>query len=252
MEEINSPPEIQTLVKFLLNNGGPVISGHTKFSVTPQILKQMNIILEKLKKDIYVTSLTNADLINKYAKKNELMFLYDFVKKTPKLKISNTASSHDFNVDITDFSNLKYLELYKFNVKLVKNLQFLRNHLEMVVCVRSIENVGDLFLCPESDSDSNMWSKLKHVILSRNDIPTLDQSFIYTPWLQYLDISYNHLTDLRPLTCLRNLTYLNASYNRLTEIPPFTLFELKILLLSYNHISDISGKDNPLVSYYFQ
>lgn len=239
MEEIITPPEIKTLVKFLLNNGGPVISGHTKFSVTPQILKQINVILDKLKEDIYVSSLTNADLINKYAKKNELMFLYDFVKKTPKLKISNTASSHDFNVDIADFSNLKYLELYKFNVKHVKNLKFLRDHLEMVVCIRSIDNVGDLLLSP--DSESNIWNKLKHAILSRNDIQSIDQSFIYTPWLQYLDISYNHLSDLRPLTCLRNLTYLNASYNRLTEIPSFNLLELKTLLLSSNHISDLSG-----------
>lgn len=239
MEEIITPPEIQTLIEFLHNNGGPVISGHTKFSVTPQILKQINIILDKVKKDIFVSPLTNTDLINKYEKKKELMFLYDFVKKTPKLKISNTASSHDFNVDIADFSNLNYLELYKFNVKHVKNLKFLRDHLDTVVCIRSLENVGDLLLSPDSDSD--IWSKLKNAKLSRNDIPSLDQSFIYTPWLQYLDISYNHLTDLRPLTCLRRLTYLNASYNRLTEIPPFDLSELRTLLLSSNHISDLSG-----------
>lgn len=233
-------PEIKTLIKFLQNNGGSVISGHNKFLVTPSILKEINTILHTVKEDIYVSSLTNSDLINKYSSKNELMFLYDFVKKTPKLKISNTVSSHDFYVDVSDFTNLKYLELYKFNVKHLKGIQFLRENLEMVVCLRSMDKIGNLLL--NTESEDNIWSKLRHAILSRNNIYELDESFIYTPWLQYLDISYNQLTDLRQLTCLLNLTHLNASYNNLKEVPKLAVYKLKVLLISNNYISDISGK----------
>lgn len=236
-------PEMKSLIKFLQNNGGTVISGHTKFSVTPPILKEINKITQTIKEDIYVSKLTNSDLINKYSNNNELMFLYDFVKKTPKLKISNSLSSHSSAVDVGDFTNLKYLELYKFNVKNIKGLQFLRENLEIVVCERCLDEVGDLLLNSESDNYvSCIWSKLRHVVIARNNLVALDQSFIHTPWLQYLDISYNNLTNLRELTCLMNLTHLNVSYNRLTEVPAFTMFKLKVLVLNNNYITDISGK----------
>lgn len=246
-------PEIKSLIKFLQNNGTSVIDGRTKFLVTPDILKEINKITQTVKEDIYVPKLTNNDLINKYFNNDELMFLYEFVKKTPKLKISNTLASHTFTVDIGDFISLKYLELYKFKVKYVKGLQFLRENLEIIVCFRCLDNVGDLLLNSESDNYiSCIWSKLRHVVLARNNLVSLDQSFIHTPWLQYLDISYNNLTDLRQLTCLMNLTHLNASYNHLKELPMFNACKLKVLVLNNNYITDISGKlsvQQILVSY---
>ncbi len=231
--------EIKALIRFLAHVGASIMKGHKKFTVTPAILRQINDLLEMMREDIFVSPLTNRDLICKFVK-NDLMFLYDFVKKTPNLKISNTVSSHEIIVDVQDFSNLNYLELYKFNVKRIRNVEFLRERLEAVVCVRSLENVGDLLLS-RSGLEDKIWT-LKHAIFSRNSISTLDQSFIYTPYLQYLDLSYNHLTDLRQLTCLLNLTYLNASYNNLKEAPKLLLFKLKTLLLSNNYITDITGK----------
>ncbi|XP_065212364.1 serine/threonine-protein kinase 11-interacting protein isoform X2 [Planococcus citri] len=235
-------PEIKELIVFLQNNGRSVISGQKNFSVTPQILRELNKILRTIKEDIYVSPLSTTKLINKYASSNDLMFLYDFVTKMPKLKISDTSSSHSFTIDVSDFTNLKYLELYKFNVKDVKGIQFLRENLEIVVCTRCLDSIGDLILNSDSDNSvSLIWSKLQHAVFSCNGLSTLDRSFIYTPWLQYLDISYNNLTDLRPITCLSNLTHLNAAYNRLSSVPEMPISKLEVLLLNHNYITNISG-----------
>lgn len=236
-------PEIKQLIQFLQDNGKCVIDGETKFSVTSQILKELNKILRTIKEDIYVSPISTTNLVNKYSNSNDLMFLYDFIKKMPKLKISDTSSSHNFTIDVSDFTNLKYLEIYKFNVKDVKGIQFLRENLEMVVCNRCLDKIGDLILNSDPDSGVGpMWSKLLHGVFSRNNLNTIDQSFIYTPWLQYLDISYNNLTDLRPLTCLRNLTHLNVAYNRLSSVPEISMYKLEVLLMNHNYITDMSGK----------
>lgn len=246
-------PEIQQLINFLQNNGKSIANGSTKFSVTPEILRELNKILHTIKQDIYVSPLSTANLVSKYSNSNELMFLYDIVKKMSLLKISDTSSSHGFTIDLSDFTNLKYLELYKFNVKNIKGIHYLRENLEIVVCNRCLDKIGDLLLSPDPDSSVNsIWSKLKNAIFSRNCLSVIDQSFIYTPWLQYLDLSYNNLTDIRPLACLSNLTHLNISYNRLSCVPEIPMCKLEVLFLNHNHIEDIKGNVHNLFNFRFK
>ena len=57
-----------------------------------------------------------------------------------------------------------------------------------------------------------------------------------------LDLSHNHLSQLRPLSCLEVLHTLDVSYNRLTFIANTTFEEmtnLRFIDLSHNFISDI-------------
>ena len=64
-----------------------------------------------------------------------IKFLHDFVQKTEGLKISHR---HNDNlqgcIDITKFRHLKYLELHKVPVKLVKGIQGIRGQMECIIC----------------------------------------------------------------------------------------------------------------------
>lgn len=237
--------EIKELIEFLRFNGGAVINGHKKFSVTPFILKDINKIIHSIKDDLFKPNISTTSLIHKYSNSNDLLFLYEFIKKTPKLKISHTVTCCNFDIDISDFTNLKYLEVYKVNVAHIKGIQLLRENLEMIICTRCLDKIGDILLKEDATNNAFMWSKLRHVVLARNGLVSLDNSFIHTPWLQYVDISYNHLCDLQPLACLCNLTYLNASFNNLIRVPilnEFSTSKLKVLILRNNYITDITGE----------
>ena len=58
--------------------------------------------------------------------------------------------------------------------------------------------------------------------------------------LNEIDISYNQISDLRPLTALTNLTSLSLSDNQISNLRPLTaLTNLTSLSLSNNQISDL-------------
>lgn len=67
----------------------------------------------------------------------------------------------------------------------------------------------------------------------------------YHRYLQYIDLAYNNISCLSPLSSLPYLMYLNASHNKIKHSLKFTPpWYLTYVNLSYNHMSDIGDLRN--------
>lgn len=92
-------------------------------------------------------------------------------------------------------------------------------------------------------------TQLKKLVLTRNSIYVIETPtpFFLLENLEYLDLSYNRLTEIDELfvfeTIPNNLTYLSLAHNAIKELSRDAfqdLTSLKELDLSYNYISDLS------------
>ncbi|XP_026333680.1 leucine-rich repeat-containing G-protein coupled receptor 6-like [Hyposmocoma kahamanoa] len=95
----------------------------------------------------------------------------------------------------------------------------------------------------------NQMTQLKKLVLTRNSIDVIEKStpFFLLENLEYLDLSYNRLTEISELFIFEsipnNLTYLSLAHNAIKELSRNAfedLTSLKELDLSYNYISDLS------------
>ncbi|XP_015179281.1 PREDICTED: serine/threonine-protein kinase 11-interacting protein isoform X2 [Polistes dominula] len=249
LQRISNMPEIMDLVKLLRQNGDKVLSASSKLSLSTTLLYNLNeafsLIVdddEDLKSSFQVCNSSKIDLFR------DLKFLHDFVQKTIGLKLTHYSTANaKIHVDITKFRSLKYLELKKVSINLVKGIQGIRGQLESITCAgrQGITTVAQLLAtCGEDAGAGFVWGSLRHLSLSHNALERLDRSFELTPWLQILDLSHNLLNNAAELDCLPNLKYLNLGYNKLETVPAFnksTMHSLQILVLKNNYIEDISG-----------
>lgn len=128
--------EIIELVKLLRQNGDMILSASSKLSLSTKLLHSLNeafslIVLESedLDSSFQVCNSSKVDIFR------DIKFLHDFVQKTISLKITHYSSDDDvIIIDISKFRHLKYLELKKISIELVKGLQSVRGQLESIVC----------------------------------------------------------------------------------------------------------------------
>lgn len=241
--------DLTKLALVLKENGDKILNGNSKFCISTYLLKclndSFNLIVDKSN-----THNTTFQVIGTTSSKIELLldlqFLHDFVQCTTSLKITclNNYIEEDM-VDIRKFKNLKLLEIRNIPIKNMLGLQFMRTKLQHLSCIHSVYNLKDLFIdCGGDESDRYIWSELKEVILSSNNISTIDSSLEYIPWLQTLDLSHNKLINVHQLNCLTNLKYLNLSYNLLNSVPLLNnelSTKLQVFVLNNNYVEDING-----------
>lgn len=219
---------ISQLADILRRNGDKVLSGESKFTLSISLLNTVNnsfnLIIEQrdaLNSSFQVLSNTNTGL----EIFSDIQFLHDFVQRTVSLKLLTNIirETSDVEVDVSSFRNLKLLELHKVHVGLVTGLQALRDRLQFLICVRSLNNLKDVLnTCGADKTLGNLWNELKEAVFSHNDLDALDDSLEFTPWLHTLDLSHNNLKSTELLNCLSNLKHLNLSYNKLEKVPEFT------------------------------
>jgi len=145
--------EIIELVKLLRQNGDMILSASSKLSLSTKLLHSLNeafslIILEPedLDSSFQVCNSSKVDIFR------DIKFLHDFVQKTISLKITHYSSDDIIIIDISKFRHLKYLELKKVSIELMKGLQSVRGQLESIVCagrkgVSTIYQLLGLFKC---------------------------------------------------------------------------------------------------------
>lgn len=179
----------------------------------------------------------------------ELLMIYDFVQKTLILKLTKFLDDdplEDDNclIDISKFRNLQILEIQRVSIQRLHGLHRLRSQLQEIKAERSLTNVKDLIMyCAGDRSNGFIWNSLKRVDFSYNNLHRIDNSFEFTPYLQYLNLSHNKFVSIN-LALLPNLKVINLAYNQLTTIPKLNLEShrrLRVLILSSNLIDDVSG-----------
>lgn len=248
LQRLSNTPDIMDLVRLLRQNGDKVLSASSKLSLSTTLLYNLNeaflLIVddaEDLESSFQVCNSSKIDLFR------DLKFLHDFVQKTVGLKLTHYSGNAKVHIDITKFRCLKYLELKKVCIALVKGIQGIRGQLESITCAgrQGVTTVAQLLVTCGGDAGAGfVWGSLRHLSLAHNALEKLDRSFELTPWLQILDLSHNLLTSAAELDCLPNLKYVNLGYNKLEMVPAFNksaTHSLQILVLKNNYIEDISG-----------
>lgn len=140
-------PEITELVKLLRQNGDEILSASSKLCLSTELLHSLNeafsLIVsesEDLNSSFHVCNSSKVDIFR------DVKFLHDFVQKTVGLKLTRYTPDVKVTVDISKFRHLKYLELKRVSVELLKGLQSVRGQLESIVCTgrRGISTIYQL------------------------------------------------------------------------------------------------------------
>ncbi|KAF7408792.1 hypothetical protein HZH66_003329 [Vespula vulgaris] len=96
--------------------------------------------------------------------------------------------------------------------------------------------LGSSFLTKSPECGLYILAKCVMRRMSLTDITVL----YYHRYLQYIDLAYNNLTNLMPLSGIPYLMYLNASHNKLIDVLNFTPpWYLTYVNLSNNHITEM-------------
>lgn len=239
--------EIANLATFLRKEGDIVLEGKCKLSLTSSILHTLNNSFVNLLKNeeiftAYFHVLNSTDeMLDTFL---DLHFLYEFFQKTVGLKlIPCSYESEEKQADINVFNNLKLLEVQRFSLNLVKGLKNLRTQLQYLTCMRSLNTLNEVLEnCGGDKSQGLIWKELKAAAFCHNNLRNVDGSFEFTPHLETLDLSYNHIENVQHINCLSNLQFLNLSFNKIRIMPCFTsriCDTLQILIMRYNYIDDI-------------
>ena len=114
-------------------------------------------------------------------KSNQLHLIQDFLFKITNLKITSdtqlNANKDIINLNI--FGSITYLEIKSCPINNISHLQTLRNQLEILICLKSINKVNELLhLCGRDQSSPINWPKLHTMNLSYNNLKSLDNSFV--------------------------------------------------------------------------
>ncbi|XP_014477087.1 PREDICTED: serine/threonine-protein kinase 11-interacting protein isoform X2 [Dinoponera quadriceps] len=248
LHDIFSTQDIIELVKLLRQNGDKVLSASSKLSLSTKLLHSLNeafslivVESEELETSFHVCNSSKIDIFR------DVKFLHDFVQKTIGLKVTHHFSDPRVTIDISKFRHLKYLELKKVPIELVKGLQSIRGQLEGIVCAgrKGVSTISQLLaVCGADAGVGFVWASLKHLALPHNVLKYLDESLELAPWLQTLDLSHNMITSAEEISCLSNLKYVNLGFNRLESIPAFNkavLHSLQVLVLKNNYIDSLNG-----------
>ncbi len=96
--------------------------------------------------------------------------------------------------------------------------------------------------CKQKDSLSEEAIYTVEVLLNKAGTSDCNEADRILSNLTELNLNWNKITDITPLSALTNLTYLNLNYNQITDITGLSaLTNLTYLSLSANPITDITG-----------
>ena len=96
--------------------------------------------------------------------------------------------------------------------------------------------------CKHKDSLSEEAIYTVEVLLNKAGTSDCNEADRILSNLTELNLNWNKITDITPLSALTNLTYLNLNWNKITDITPLSaLTNLTYLSLSSIQITDITG-----------
>uniref|UniRef100_A0A1B6M5U1 Serine/threonine-protein kinase 11-interacting protein n=1 Tax=Graphocephala atropunctata TaxID=36148 RepID=A0A1B6M5U1_9HEMI len=208
-----------------------ILEGRKKLSLTASLLQRLNYTIQELEYDCVNFAMSTS------TPEEPVKYLKELIHKTPKLTVTQKVKRETWRVDLSRFNSLKYLELSKIPMHLVEGMQSLRSQLQVLICERCTDCLDEIL-----GSSDHIWEELRTAKLCYNDFVILCP-FTNTPWLQYLDLSYNKIEDRLSLQTLKNLKYLNLSFNFLTSVPLLS-YEvcntLKVLLINNNYVQELA------------
>ncbi|XP_014899474.1 nischarin isoform X1 [Poecilia latipinna] len=199
--------------------------------------------------------------------RTDLGHILDFTCRLRYLKISGsrgpvgTSNIEESSLpfDLSVFKSLLQIEISDCSSQQIQGLPSLRASLATLSLHRSTESMISI-LVPEASEFPQwepegaepgcpvtalvpVWRHLTTLDMSHNCIGAVDDSVKLIPKVEFLDLSYNHLSSVENLQHLYSLVHVDLSYNRLRslEAAHTRLGNIKTLSLAGNHLETLSG-----------
>lgn len=157
------------------------------------------------------------------------------------------------NFELSSFKNVHKLECYNVAAHTIYDVKPLRDTVRTITVYNSkLTAPEDILLCDyvhkeewscDTADPGMIWTKVKAVDFSWNEIRTLQSLTVLTPNVKTINLNGNSLSAVEDLTSLTHLSQLTLSYNNITDVSDLhtKLGNVVCLNLSSNKIGDLKA-----------
>ncbi|XP_055328793.1 serine/threonine-protein kinase 11-interacting protein-like [Paramacrobiotus metropolitanus] len=247
------PSLLQQLVSNLRRSEGDLLSGAACLSLITPVISRFATDLA------HVSSLSSPSEPSPRSPNNEqskllslredLQYLGYIADRIFGLIILHGDGTLQGAVSLRPFRSLKFLELRRLPLHLLKGLTVLRGQLETIVCVRSLQNLELLLVkCGGDAADAFPWPQLRTLVCVDCELEDLGDALDCATNLSSLDLSRNSIRHSKTaLLRLDELINVNLNYNFLEKVPKFSPsanHRLRVLTLRNNRLESLEGLED--------
>ncbi|KAK2982686.1 hypothetical protein RJ640_010852, partial [Escallonia rubra] len=247
---------LESLVKFVEKQAGPLIEGTLSLKLNPVGLHYVQSRLEALAE--LETLLTGApvDYLRAYVSDlgdhRALEQLRRILRLLTSLKVVSVLplpARDPTPLSLLPFGRLKVLELRgcDLSTSAARGLLELRHTLEKIICHNSTDALRHVFASRISEiKHSPQWNRLSFVSCACNVLVLMDESLQLLPVVETLDLSRNKFAKVDNLWKCTKLKHLDIGFNQLRTIASFSEVSSQIvkLVLRNNALTTLRGIEN--------
>lgn len=248
---------LESLVKFVEKQAGPLIEGTLVLKVNPVGLHYVQSRLESLAELERLLAGTPVDYLRAYVSDlgdhRALEQLRRILRILTSLKVISVLPPHSCRdptpLCLLPFGRLKVLELRgcDLSTSAARGLLELRHTLEKIICHNSTDALRHVFASRIADiEDSPQWKRLSFVSCAYNGLVLMDDSLRLLPVVETLDLSRNKFAKVDNLWRCSKLKHLDLGFNQLRTVASFSKVSCQIvkLVLRNNALTTMRGVEN--------
>ncbi|KAF5767543.1 putative leucine-rich repeat domain superfamily [Helianthus annuus] len=248
---------LESLLKFVENNTGPLIEGTLVLKLNPVGLHYVESRLESLAELERQLAGAPVDYFRAYVSDlgdhRALEQLRRILRILTSLKVVSVVPLQSCRdptpLCLLPFGRLKVLELRGCDLSAsgVRGILELRFTLEKIICHNSTDALRHVFASRIAEIEqSPQWKRLSFVSCAYNGLVLMDDSLRLLPAVETLDLSRNKFSKVDNLWRCSKLKHLDLGYNQLRTIASFSKVSYQIvkLVLRNNALTTIRGVEN--------
>ncbi|XP_052181694.1 uncharacterized protein LOC127794555 isoform X2 [Diospyros lotus] len=247
---------LESLVKFVDNQAGPLIDGTLVLKLNPVGLHYVQSRLEALAELEALLVGAPVDYLRAYISDlgdhRALEHLRRILRLLTSLKVVSVLphpARDPTPLSLLAFIRLKVLELRgcDLSTNAARGLLELRHTLEKIVCHNSTDALRHVFASRIAEiRDSPQWNRLSFVSCACNGLVLMDESLQLLPVVETLDLSRNKFAKVDNLRKCTRLRHLDLGFNQLRSVQSFNEVSCQIvkLVLRNNALTTLCGIDN--------
>ncbi|KAK3026257.1 hypothetical protein RJ639_041633, partial [Escallonia herrerae] len=247
---------LESLVKFVEKQAGPLIEGTLALKLNPVGLHYVQSRLEALAELETLLAGAPVDYLRAYVSDlgdhRALEQLRRILRLLTSLKVVSVLplpARDPTPLSLLPFGRLKVLELRgcDLSTSAARGLLELRHTLEKIICHNSTDALRHVFASRISEiKHSPQWNRLSFVSCACNVLVLMDESLQLLPVVETLDLSRNKFAKVDNLRKCTKLKHLDIGFNQLRTVASFNEVSSQIvkLVLRNNALTTLRGIEN--------